>query len=274
MLPDFIIIGGMKCGTSSLFYYLGLHPQIGTSDIKEVDYFIKENNYNKGEGWYEDRFRGSFDKFGEASPNYSKAHYFKGVPQRMHALLPDVKLIYLVRDPIDRLLSHYTHNVADGREQQSITEALAQLKNNHYVECSRYYWQLEHYLQYFSPEQILIADTQKLRDDRRQSLQTVFDFLEVDATFYTPEYEQEKHQTGQKRKRGKRSRIILESPVIKSLKQWIPDGVKEPIKKATRSVVEKPKLSADLEDRLVSCFTDDVEALRAFSGQDFASWKV
>lgn len=274
MLPNFIVIGGMKCGTSSLFYYLGLHPQIGTSDIKEVDYFIEENNYGRGEDWYRARFQGDFDIYGEASPNYSKAHYFQGVPQRMHELLPEVKLIYLVREPIDRILSHYTHNIADGREQRSLTKALSCLDDNHYVQCSRYYWQLEHYLEFFSEKQILIVDTQKLMDERQSTLRYIFDFLEVDVTFYTPEYEQELHRTGKKRKRGKKSRAILEAPVIKSLKQLIPDRIKDPIKRTTRAVVEKPTLPQKLEDKLVNYLADDVKSLRNFSGQPFGSWRL
>lgn len=274
MLPDFIIIGGMKCGTSSLFHYLKLHPQVGMSDIKEVDYFVKENNFPKGPAWYKERFTGSFMSYGEASPNYSKAHLFKGVPQRMQNLLPDVKLIYLVRDPIDRIISHYTHNIADGREQRDINEALKDVSDNHYVMCSRYYWQIEQYLQYFSKEQLLVVNTRKLRDERKTTLQTIFDFIGVNASFYTDAYEQTFHQTTQKRKRGKISHLILENSFIKLLKQFIPVGLKNSIKKAMRPVVEKPKLSPDLKIKLKSALHDDVQSLKKFTGYDFDEWDI
>src|SRR5699024_2394872 len=75
--------------------------------------------------------------------------YFAGVPQRMAELVPEVKLIYLVRDPIERIISHYTHNYSEGREHRSIDEALQELEGNHYVMCSRYFWQLPQYLQFF-----------------------------------------------------------------------------------------------------------------------------
>ncbi len=272
MLPDFIIIGGMKCGTTSLYHYLSLHPEVGMSDIKEVDYFIAENNYDKGVSWYESRFKGTANIFGEASPNYSKAHFFKGVPGRIHDLLPDMRLIYLVRDPIERIISHYTHNIAEGREQRSINEALADLNDNHYAMCSRYFWQLEHYLQYYPREQILVLKSSDLRINRKKTLQRVFRFLRVDDSFYTPDFEHQKHATGKKRKKGKTARRILESPVIKTLKGFIPDALKDPVKKATRPEVKKPNIKPHLKKKLQNYFSSDIQELAALTGENFSEW--
>lgn len=274
MLPSFIIIGAMKCGTSSLFHYLKLHPEVGMSDIKEVDYFVAENNFQKGPDWYKDRFKGPFKQYGEVSPNYSKAHHFKGVPRRMYNMLPDIKLIYLVRNPVDRIISHYTHNIADGREQQDINKALTNLTTNHYVMCSRYYWQIEQYLQYFSKKQLLVVHTQRLKDERKTTLRAIFDFIGVDASFYTRAYEQTFHQTTQKRKRGKISRLILENSLIKPLKRAIPETFKDSVKKTTRPVVKKPELSSSLEEKLKNTLYEDVQSLRKFTGNDFEGWDV
>lgn len=274
MVPNFIIIGGMKCGTSSLHYYLSLHPEIGMSAIKETDYFIEENNYNKGFDWYKSQFQGSFRIFGEASPNYTKAHYFSGVPQRMHQALPDIQLIYLVRDPIVRIISHFTHNVAAGREQQSIDEALSDLSDNHYVMCSRYYWQLNHFLSFFDKDQILIVNSDRLMHQRKETLQSIFKFLAVDANFYTAAFEQQQHKTTTKRKKGKLSKLVLDQPVIRSLKKAIPDRLKNPIKQATRTKVEKPKLSQNRKEILCEALQPDVEQLRDFTGQPFDTWSV
>lgn len=274
MLPDFIIIGAMKCGTSSLYHYLSLHPQVGMSDIKEVDFFIAENNFNKGIGWYESQFQGNFDTFGEASPNYTKAHYFQGVPRRMYELLPDVKLIYLVRDPVERLISHYLHNYSEGREQRSIEEALVTLEENHYVLCSRYFWQLQHYLEYFDREQLLIVPSHQLKANRRETLSHIFDFIGVDTSFYTNEFEQERHKSSKKRHKGRFSRYLLESPVIKQLKGFVPDAVKDPIKRATRPEVSRPELSPSLRARLQDHLRPDVKQLQELSGHEFTSWKL
>jgi len=244
------------------------------SDIKEVDFFIKENNFDKGVEWYQDRFRGDYKIFGEASPNYSKAHYFAGVPQRMAEIVPEVKLIYLVRDPIERIISHYTHNYSEGREHRPIEKVLQRLEDNHYVLCSKYYWQLEHYLQFFSKDQILVIPSFQLMNERRKALQEVFDFIGVDSSFYTAEFEEQKHKSGQKRRKGRLSRLVLESPVIKSLKGYIPDVFKDPIKRATRPQVQKPELSASLRQRLTVCLATDIEHLRSFTGLPFRQWEI
>ncbi|MCW9709180.1 sulfotransferase domain-containing protein [Fodinibius salsisoli] len=274
MFPNFIIIGAMKCGTSSLYHYLQLHPELGMSAIKEVDFFIEENNYNKGISWYQSQFQGDFKIFGEASPNYSKAHYFKGVPRRMYELVPRAKLIYLVRDPIERIISHYTHNYSEGREHRSIEDALQELEDNHYVMCSKYFWQLQHYFEFFQEDQMLIIPSYRLRDERRATLQQIFKFLGVDDSFYSNDFEQQMHKTNKKRRKGKLSRFILESPVIKTLKGYIPDSVKDPVKKAIRPEVTKPELSSATRVKLQEYLHADVDRLRTFSGLSLDGWEL
>lgn len=244
------------------------------SEIKEVDYFVAENNYERGVSWYESQFQGEFKKYGEASPNYSKAHYFKGVPHRMHELLPYVKLIYLVRDPIERIISHYTHNYSEGREHRSIKEVLQNLQNNHYLMCSKYYWQLDQYLSCYPADQILVMPSYILKDERRRALERIFGFIGVDKAFYSPSYGEQKHETSQKRRKGRLSRFMLESPVIKTLKQYIPDSIKDPVKQLTRPPVTKPTLPAALRNKLAEYLRPDIDQLRTFSGYSFERWDI
>lgn len=102
MLPNLVVIGGMKCGTSSLHYYLSLHPQISMSEPKELSFFAE--NWPRGRDWYEAHFPEDLPIRGESSPNYMKHPAFPGVPERMVSLVPDAKLVYLVRDPIARIV--------------------------------------------------------------------------------------------------------------------------------------------------------------------------
>ena len=106
-LPNLIIIGGLKCGTTSIHHYLGLHPEIHMSKPKELNFFVEELNWDLGLDWYRGRFDDRFAVRGESSPHYTNLPYFEGVPERIHEHIPDAKLIYMVRDPISRILSHW-----------------------------------------------------------------------------------------------------------------------------------------------------------------------
>ena len=145
-LPNLIVIGGLKCGTTSLHHYLNLHPQIAMSRPKELNFFVAELNWELGPEWYASHFERDAEIRGETSPHYTNLPRFEGVAERMRELLGDgARLIYMVRDPIERMLSHYLHNVGGGYESRPMAEALAD-PDSAYVARSRYAMQLEPYL--------------------------------------------------------------------------------------------------------------------------------
>ena len=116
-LPNLIVIGAQKCGTSGLHYYLGLHPEISISNPKELNFFIAERNWPRGLDWYRAQFDATAPVRVEASPNYTAYPQHKGVPERMAEVVPDARLIYIVRDPIERIAAHWVHNYSKGRHQ-------------------------------------------------------------------------------------------------------------------------------------------------------------
>lgn len=123
--PSFVIIGGQRCGTTSMFDYLSRHPLVAPSLVKEVHYFDTHNT--KPLSWYEGHFpaRSSMPTgaiTGEASPYYL---LHPAVPARLHAVLPEATLLVLLRDPVERALSHHRHEVAKGHEHLSFAEAIA-----------------------------------------------------------------------------------------------------------------------------------------------------
>ncbi len=121
-LPDAVILGAQKCGTSSLHNYLTQHPDVIAPLRKEVHYF--DLNYGRGEDWYRAHF-GRLDQPGlnlDSSPYYL---FHPVVPERLHELLPDARLIVLLRDPVRRAYSHYWHERDKGREPLSFEEAIA-----------------------------------------------------------------------------------------------------------------------------------------------------
>ena len=123
--PNLIIIGGLKCGTTSIHHYLGLHPEIQMSKPKELNFFVSELNWDLGLDWYKARFDARFEVRGESSPHYTNLPRFTGVAERIRQHCPDAKLIYMVRDPIKRVLSHWVHAKGAGYESGDIDEVLS-----------------------------------------------------------------------------------------------------------------------------------------------------
>lgn len=125
-LPGMVIVGAMRAGTTSLFSFLARHPQVAASFCKEVHYF--DLRFHHGPAWYRCQFRRPRRLAGgraigiESSPYYM---FDPRVPGRMAALVPDVKLVFLLRDPVERAFSHYRKNCRDGREPLSFADALA-----------------------------------------------------------------------------------------------------------------------------------------------------
>jgi Sulfotransferase domain. len=107
-LPNLLIIGSQKAGTTSLHTYLSYHPEIFMSKNKELAFFCGTNS-DKDTDWYRSNFKTDKAIRGESSMVYTHCKRYPGVPARIHELIPEAKLIYILRDPISRVLSHYSH---------------------------------------------------------------------------------------------------------------------------------------------------------------------
>jgi hypothetical protein len=233
-LPSFIIIGTMKGGTSSLHHYLKQHPEICMSSRKEPDFFSKAANFDKGLDWYRSLFASRSKVCGEVSPSYSKSHMHRGVPGRLYRTVPAVKLIYILRDPIERMISHYLHSKSRGRQKQLLTEALAAKSyRNNYVRTSMYRYQISAFLRRFPLERILIATTEDLKENRTETLRAMFQFIGVDPDFESCEFNKLLHQT---------------------------------------PVRERPVLEQEERDRLAERLAPDIDGLRALTGLRFERW--
>ena len=274
-LPTFILIGAMKCGTTSLHHYLDAHPQICGSDPKEPDFFLRRNE--KDLAWYKQCFQEPAQAYGEASTNYTKYPAFQGVPERMHRVLPDLKLLYLVRDPIERAVSHYAHNRAAGRESRSVDEAFRPVDDNHYLQTSCYHFQLSQYLEHYSKERVLVIESERLRADRGQVLREIFSFLGVDTAVEAPAFEKEYHTTSGKLKPGV-STFLQETQLGRWLtsagKALLPQALLERGLGMFRTDVERPSLSKPTRERMRAYLRKDIDHLRTLTGKDFDAWSI
>jgi Sulfotransferase domain len=277
MLPNLVIIGAMKCGTSSLHYYLSLHPEIKMSKQKELDFFIEKYNWHRGLQWYESHFTGQAKIHGEASPNYTTYPRYPGVAQRMYQTIPDAKLIYVVRNPIGRMVSQYIHRYSKGLEERSIEQALAEpdIERNFYLQRSLYYTQLEQYLAYYYPSQIFILNVEELHNNRQKVLEQIFNFLGVEPNFYSPRYEQQLHRSELKRYPTSLGKVLLKVlpqkftqemplPVRWLIENLIYSPFSEPIK--------QPILTEAFQQKLIELVQEDIQKLQAFTQYDFSHW--
>jgi hypothetical protein len=277
MLPNLIIIGGMKCGTTSLHYYLNQHPEISMSQNKELDFFIESKNWRRGITWYQSQFTQKTKVIGEASPNYTCRYHFPEVPGRMYKLLPDAKLIYLVRHPIKRMVAHYLHNYSNGTENRSLEESLLDGRMNRYLDRSQYYHQLCGYLEYYNPNQILVIPSEKLQTETLNTLGNIFAFLEVNVNYYSWRYSLQRHKTSRKRRRTSLGNKIAQSVIGQGLTRLPPqirwsleEALYFPFSHSLQPPIVSDKLKLELKARL----RGDVEQLRDYTGYGFNNWDI
>jgi Sulfotransferase domain len=273
-LPNLIVIGAQKCGTSVLHYYLSLHPQVSMSRPKELNFFIEERNWPRGLDWYRAQFDADAGVRGEASPNYTAFPQHQGVPERMHSVVPNAKLIYMVRDPLERIAAHWVHNYAKRREKGSLAETLAH-PNTSYVTRSLYAMQLERYLALYPKEQVLVFQQSDLRSRRAETLRTVFEFIGVDPDFTHPRFEQERHKTSGKT-RATRLAVRLEKLGRSRRGRRLPTNFwlllddRLPL----RRQIKRPDVRAALTPETLAELRADAERLRELTGRDFSNWKI
>lgn len=277
-LPNLIVIGAVKCGTTSLHYYMGLHPEISMTWEKEPHFFVRERNWDKGLEWYKSNFTENTMIRGETSPGYTKYPIFKGVPERMHAVVPDAKLIYILRDPIDRMVSNYIQNYSNGNESRTTEEALSHLDdNNPYICNSKYYMQLEQYLNYFPRSHILIITLEDLYNHRMAVLKKIFRFLDVDENFYSPQFSHIKHQSNVKRRKnriGMFLKRLSETNMAKMFSEEVRRKIGKVLYLPFSFKIERPMLDESLREKLSDCIKDDISRLREYTGCDFKEWSV
>jgi Sulfotransferase domain len=273
-LPNLIIIGAQKCGTSVLHYYLGLHPEVSMSRPKELNFFIEERNWSRGADWYRGHFDAHATVRGEASPNYTAYPQHAGVPERMAQVVPDAKLIYMVRDPLERIAAHWVHNYAKRREKGTLAETLLH-PHTSYVDRSLYAMQLERFLAHYPPERVLVFQQSELRHQRMETLRKVFEFVGVDPDFAHPRFEQERHQTSRKT-RATRLAVRLERMGRSRRARMLPANFWLVLddRLPLRRTIRRPDVRASLPPETLDMLRADAERLRELTGRDFSTWKL
>ncbi len=287
MLPNFFVIGAAKCGTTSLALYMGLHPEIHMSPLGEARFFAAPDPRRPFPGRrvgdlpeYESLFESDVPMRGEVCGSYSQYPWRPGVPQRIRRLVAEPRFVYIVGDPVKRVESHYVQLVAEEAERRAIDEVLEDIEaSEHPVICpGRYVQQLEQYLAIFASEDVLVIDQDELLKRRRSTLERLFRFLEVDAAYWTPEFDAMRNRSADHRRLSSGLYGRLRQGGFRHAVDAVPPTVRAPLLRSARRVlaakVTRPLLDADLRVRLERHYRPEVDSLRSLTGMTFDGWSL
>jgi hypothetical protein len=269
-LPNFLIIGAMRSGTTSLARYLDAHPEVFLAPQKEVHFF--DRHYDEGLDWYRRQFSGASGQraIGEATQSYI---YDEPVPARMAATVPDARLVAILRNPVDRAYSHYWLNRAQGREPLEFAEALTEEPKRisgpnwgirlgrSYLDRGRYLGQLRRVCDHYPRDSLLVVLFEDLRDDPAGTYECVCRFLKVDDSFRPSNLGDPINPA-----------VEFRSMRLRDLSQRFPGRLGAAIGRVNVRKADYPKIDPALRKELLARFEDDNAELAAWLNRDLSVW--
>ena len=273
MLPNFLIIGSQKAGTTSLYHILKQHPQIFMPETKEVNFFFKDDEFARGPEHYGTHFADAENQLalGEASPGYI-CH--PEVPARIHALLPDVKLILTVRNPIKRAVSQYWDNRRHLNEPLTFAQALdAYLSDDYqpnqigYFSRGAYMRYIRRYLEYFPRENLLVLPFEEMIATPEDFYRRIFAFLGVDENFVSEDFDEAFNPT--EVWKNPFYQILLRRP---RYQKKIPAKLRRLFYWGRKMPFSAPPIDEASHAKLVAFYKPWNDELREFLGKELADW--
>ena len=258
----------MKCATSSLHEQLNQQPGIFMSELKEPNFFSNDEEYNKGSEWYLSHFEEANinDLIGESSTHYTKLPTYPHTIERLQKYLPDAKFIYVMRHPINRLVSQYIHEWSQRVISVGINESID--PHPELLEYSLYTKQLQPYFDTFGQERVLPIFFERMLTTPQTELERICRFIGYKDQ---PQWYQELNASNVSNQRMIKSAwrdAIVETPglkqlrrllVLKSFRTWV---------RSLWTIKKKPDLTAENIDRLTVIFDEDLAVLGSWLGVD------
>jgi hypothetical protein len=266
-LPDFLIIGAMKCGTSTLAAQLGAQPGLFMTTPKEPEFFSEDANFARGLGRYEELFAdappGALK--GEASTGYTKLPTHPQTVARIAATLPAPRLVYLIRDPLHRLVSHYIHEWTMGVMRGALSEALA--THPELVDYGRYGMQIAPYVQAFGADRILLLSLEEMEAAPQTVLERVAGFLGAPGRPVWVEEHARANASAERIRRLPLQGLLIDNPLATALRRaLVPQALRDRVKRA-RQMQDRPRLTPEETARLKAVYAEDRALLaRHFPG--------
>jgi len=267
-LPDFIIIGAMKCGTSTLATQLGLQDGIFITTPKEPNFFSDDPVHARGLAWYASCFDAAApsDLKGEASTHYTKLLTHPQAAPRMAAVLTKPRLVYLIRNPVTRLVSHFMHEWSMGTMHGTLEAALD--RHPELVDYSLYAHQLTPYVTLFGAARIRVISLEAMHAAPQRTLEEVCAFLGYGTRPVWHADHARENASAERIRRFPMHRLVFDNPVATTLRRGlVPQALRDRIKQ-TRQMGKRPDLPTPRRRALEKRFAQDFVQLQAlFPGQ-------
>ena len=260
-----MVIGAQKSGTSGLCDMLARHPGVFLTTPKEPYFFSHDEVYSKGLAWYRSLFDGAKPEQlrGEGSTTYTQAFLYPKAAERVAQTLPNVKLIFMARDPVERIRSHWMHlRSRENRETRPFNEAVR--ARPEYLDHSRYEEQLARYRSHYGDDAVLVLFFEDYRRDPTLTAQRCFRFLGVDASVDVSEREEARHASGTGRVDSRATTILRRIPGFRSLRDAMPTGLREVVRRLLKKPIgAKPDYDDDTRAWVIEQLRPDTEAFLA-----------
>ncbi len=294
IMPNFLIIGAAKAGTTALHKYLQQHPQIYMTPTKETNFFAFEGEKLDYQGpgdkalkdfsitelsKYQAEFTGVTDELaiGEACPSYL---YFPQAATRINNYIPDARLIVILRNPVERAYANFLHTVRDDREPHSdfalaLQDEPTRIANNwewfwHYVRVGYYGAQLKRYYEMFAPSQIEVYLYEDLKENPVALLQNIFRFIEVDDTF-VPNMALRPNKSGMPKNKLFHQLLTKPNPLKTLLKPLFPAKIRQKIQHQN---LNTPQIDPEVRQQLIELYRADILECQDLIDRDLSAWLV
>lgn len=277
-LPNVVVVGALKAGTTSMHNYLDLHPEIAVSADKEMRFF-QDPDCLRWLGTYQASFATGTRCRAESTPFYAKTPAMPGVVDRMADMIPDARLLYLVRDPVDRIVAEYVEQMQWGAASRSLEAELVDADDprNWLVASSRYATQLRELRRRFAADRIKVIDLADLGKDTAAVMADVFAFLGLDPIASHDEDFRRFNSREEKSAFPDWLHALRRGPVMRVVNR-IPERPRRVLTefawRRVRTPIETPQLSDRDSATLHRVLKPEADELRELTGGTFSTWSV